>query len=114
MYFLCTTTILGGYYGEHEEGQKAVIARYNYTLLKGIFNILATTPNAKIALAGGLPRFKFPTLEDVYYLKKNQRDKIKSNQIKRFKTIIDLQKESEITEDMTLRIMITVRTPIHW
>ena len=105
---------IGGYFGEHREGhQLAVIARNNHTLLNGIFDILATTPDANIALAGGLPRFKFPTLEDVYYLNENRRDKIKSNQIKRFKTIFDLKENAIITEDLNLRIMISVRELIH-
>ena len=92
----------------------AVIARNNHTLLKGIFDILATSPDANIALAGGLPRFNFPTLEDVYYLKKNRRDMIKSVRIKKFKSIFHLQNDAEFTEDLNLRIMFSVRTSIHW
>ena len=87
----------------------AVIARFNYTLLKGIFNILETSPDALIALAGGMSKFQFPILEDVYYLQQNQRDKIKSGRIKRFKNMPDLLNNAEITEDMPLKIMYSVR-----
>ena len=103
-------SILGGYYGEHEtQGQMAVIARNNHTLLKGIFDILETSPDAQIAFAGGMSKFKFPILQDVYYLQQNQRDKIKSVQIKRFKNMPDLLNNATISEDTSLGIMISVR-----
>ena len=52
-------------------------------------------------LAGELPKFIFPTLEDIYYLKHNQRDRIKSSLMKGFKSIDDLQKDAEFTENIT-------------
>ena len=87
----------------------AVIARHKYTLLKGIFDTLSKSPDAKIALTGGLPGFEFSTLEDVYYLKLNLRDKIESAEIKRFGSIAELLKYAESTDDMPLQIMINVR-----
>ena len=84
----------------------AVIARYKCTLLEGIFDTLSKSPDAKIALTGG---FEFSTLEDVYYLKQNLRDKIESAQIKRYGSIAELRKYADTTQDKDLRIMIDVR-----
>ena len=100
------------YYGESEEcdrKQMAVIARFYCTLLESIFYRLKTTPDAKIALSGELPKFIFPTLEDIYYLKHNQRDRIKSSLMKGFKSIDDLQKDAEFTENIPLIKMIKVK-----
>ena len=84
----------------------AVIACYKCTLLKRIFDTLSKSPNANIALTGG---FEFSTLEDVYYLKQNLRDKIESAQIKRCGSIAELLKYAYTTGDRDLRIMIDVR-----
>ena len=98
---------LGGYYGEHDEGgQRAYIDRYLYTLLEKLFNTLSRSPDAKITMTGSLS--SFTTLEDVYYLHKNQRDKIKSAWIRRFKTIAELRNNVDTIEDMPLQKVINV------
>ena len=73
-----------------------------------IFDILETSPNAQIALAGGMSKFKFPILQDVYYLQQNQRDKIKSGQIRRFRNMSELIGNATISEDMINVRMILV------
>lgn len=99
---------LGGYYGKHEKGQRAFIDRYRYNMIEGLFNTLSHSPDAKIAMTEELPSF-VSTLEDIYYLRENQRDKIKSAWIKRFESIAELQSNVRTIDDVPVENMMRVR-----
>ena len=100
--------IPGGYYNRREEGQLAIVARTNGLLIDELFTVLQKSPKARLAFAGGVPKEKFRTLEDVYFLKEDQKPKIRSARIRKFKTFFDLKKNAEITEDFVLKQLINV------
>ena len=99
----------GGYYGRREEGQLAFIARTNGALISELFTVLDRSPNSKLAFAGAVSKNKFKTLEDVYFLKQDQKHNIRSPKIRKFKNFYTLKSHAEITEDFNLLQLVNVR-----
>ncbi|MBF0235702.1 MAG: ATP-dependent helicase [Desulfamplus sp.] len=86
-------------------GNYAIIARTNATIFSEAVRFYR---QRKIGFVGGVEGYRFNDIVDTYHLSNNQKDKIKNNYIRSFKSYYDLKDFAKTVEDWELSSRCTV------